>query len=574
MSNIGMSYTEIPIIEEKAIAYIRVSTIEQQKKGFSFKSQLSMAEKYIMEYNARIRSESRVYKYDDLKLISEDFEVVREAKSASNNIDNDKDIYTSLKTRPELQRILDLAQQKRFKHLIVLSHDRLARNFEQFIILKRMLEKNNIKIHYSRPGESLETGNDKIGRFLDNILASVAELESNILGMRVKAGCSTCIQSGYWPGGRIPYGCKSVKTKESKRKRERSSLVVDPEEGKHVSEVFELYYKGLGYRKIAENMNNKYNVNIWTKSKVEKIINNETYTGRITWNRRFNPQKYSADTDKKYSAFKEELKIVDMKVWEDINAIKNRKNDIKDPYYYITKFILKDKLFCTICNKPLATRNYGKNASGNEYCIYRCNSNSSKESHFAFKQEEIENEVLDHLCNCTELKEYDEFWNIYCKKVKDMMAAKSRYKKNLEDKIKSIDGQIKALHSINDYFNNIVEQPLNEQQSDDDSKIKKLIEKKVQIKGKLNIKDFLLNQTKVKYEKEKEELIAFMDSYKAYNREEFNNEIKGLIKRIVESDDLSKRKYIDILVDRINLSLDEKTGEIKKEYILNTSLII
>ncbi|KZL93595.1 recombinase family protein [Clostridium magnum] len=162
----------------------------------------------------------------------------------------------------------------------------MTRDFEQFIALKYILNRNNIKIHYTLPGENIDIEDKKINRFVDNILASVAELEANVISIRVKSGSKITVKNGNWAGGRPPYGYLIQRIKIPGRSRPIAKLKPSIYERSLIVNIFKFYNLGYGYRKIAQLMNDMCGNNAWTKGKIESIIKNETYTGYITWDRR------------------------------------------------------------------------------------------------------------------------------------------------------------------------------------------------------------------------------------------------------------------------------------------------
>ncbi len=109
---------------------------------------------------------------------------------------------------------------------------------QDFITLKTFFAKSGICAHYSRPGEFSKIEDTKINNFLELILASVAELEANTIGVRVKGGNRSCIKNSYWAGGKIPFGYSPAPAPDSKK---NSTLQTNTFEQKIVEEIFNLY---------------------------------------------------------------------------------------------------------------------------------------------------------------------------------------------------------------------------------------------------------------------------------------------------------------------------------------------
>lgn len=109
---------------------------------------------------------------------------------------------------------------------------------QDFITLKTFFAKSGICAHYSRPGEFSKIEDTKINNFLELILASVAELEANTIGVRVKGVNRSCIKNSYWAGGKIPFGYSPAPAPDSKK---NSTLQTNTFEQKIVEEIFNLY---------------------------------------------------------------------------------------------------------------------------------------------------------------------------------------------------------------------------------------------------------------------------------------------------------------------------------------------
>ncbi|WP_066617823.1 recombinase family protein [Clostridium magnum] len=111
------------ISNSKAAVCIRVSTTEQSEKLLSPEYQKEQVLKYIDEYNENI--DKKTYKNENdkpKKLELYEDKVFEETKPASTIFTNnvDKTLEERLKSRPILQYIIDLAQNKKIGHLIVL----------------------------------------------------------------------------------------------------------------------------------------------------------------------------------------------------------------------------------------------------------------------------------------------------------------------------------------------------------------------------------------------------------------------------------------------------------------------
>ncbi|MCY6370656.1 recombinase family protein [Clostridium ganghwense] len=514
-----------------SIAYLRVSTEEQEKEGFSLDVQKKAALNYSDEHELGLKGNM----------------IFDESKPAStiNNKNLDDDLNSTLKTRPVLQNILDMAQQKSFTDLIVFSRDRLTRNFQEFIALRFILQKNNINIHYCRTGETLNSSDNKINRFLDLVLANVAELEANTISIRVKGADRLCIKDGYWAGGKAPLGYKLKKSKIPGRKRPACNLSPVRKDKKKIEEVFAYYNDGYGYRKIAQLMNKIYGTREWTKSKVETIIKNETYTGYITWDRRGgrrSPGKH--DTIVKSEKLNADISFISSEDWNTLCKLRNRKNIVKDPKYYSTPFLLKDKLICPKCGKKLKTKNYGKNSEGKYYRVYRCPTLCNGKSELIVNKESIEKKFMPVLCKIIKCTSIDELWELYSKQISKKRKEQGLMIAELYENIKTIDtlkSNIKAIFKENPNKD---------------------------LQKRLEFQDALLSKTKEQYQLQVSQLKENLSKKFFTNKTEYAEALNRFYENFSDNFFSSKihprkrRMLLDIIVDSI--TLNESGDDIEK----------
>ncbi|MEG0774057.1 recombinase family protein [Clostridium sp.] len=382
-----------------AAIYARVSTSRQSKKGYSLENQIEQADKF---------AENKYIIPDELIFIEDS----SASKFYNREIDYESE-DSGFINRVQLQRLIHYAKKNKFKHLLVYTRDRLSRVVEESLQIESMLKKCGVEIHYTKKGESLNSENENINRFLHLILSSVAELESSVLSTRVKEGNKSCIEKGLWAGGRIPIGYirKAVKGNHGKV---NSRLVKSEFERKVIEEVFKLYQVGLGYERIANRMNEQHGYISWTKGKVEAIIKNETYTGNVAWNRRGgrrNPIKHEDIVKAKHNS---QLEIINKINWNEVVKLRKEREENPDPYLHQTPFILKDKLYCEICKKKMLNKNPGKNKKPVYYCDNE-NGKHDKTCYHRMPIDKVETAFFQHINKLisNKMQEYSELYYYY-----------------------------------------------------------------------------------------------------------------------------------------------------------------
>ena len=140
---------------KRAVGYIRVSTVEQAK-GVSLDMQ-----------------REKIKAYADL----EDMELI--------DIISDEGISgCSLKIRPGVQRVIKMVRQRQVKAVIIYKLDRLSRNTIEALELARVMDQKGVALHSIT--EKLDT-RSAMGRFFFTLMASVAEMERELVSERIVA---------------------------------------------------------------------------------------------------------------------------------------------------------------------------------------------------------------------------------------------------------------------------------------------------------------------------------------------------------------------------------------------------
>jgi len=228
--------------------YIRVSTEEQKKKGFSPDNQIRQCREY-----------AELHKYH-IKGIFDD--------SGRSGRTTD---------RPELQNLLKALDSAPVGAVIIYKIDRFARNVGDFSRMYNDLKNKSIKLVSINEGDLME-GNSLI----PNIFASVAQWESEVNSQRTKDALTQKFIEGWQPTP-PPIGYRSVGAE-----REKKTCEPDPYTAPIIKELFELY--STGNYSIYELQNWLAERDIVSKngtpighSVINTILNNPFYYGWIRW---------------------------------------------------------------------------------------------------------------------------------------------------------------------------------------------------------------------------------------------------------------------------------------------------
>ena len=240
-------------IKVRAGLYMRVSTEDQAREGFSLPEQKERLEAYCKLNN---------------------FEIVDYYEDAG--ISAKKGNY-----RPEWERLKEDIKSKKINTMIALKQDRITRSIYDWENILSFLEENEAYLDFVYDDINTTTSN---GRMISRIMMSVSQNEIERTSERTKVGLAGAIKQGHIPH-QAPIGYKHVD----------KMLVPDESTKDIVIRIFNLYHNGLSYQKIAnlfkeEKVLGKEN---WRDNTILHIIENEIYKGDfIHCKRTKNPTYY------------------------------------------------------------------------------------------------------------------------------------------------------------------------------------------------------------------------------------------------------------------------------------------
>ena len=229
---------------KKAAIYVRVSTEDQAKEGFSLDSQLEKLRSY-----SKARGWSIEGEYID-------------------------DGYSGRDVRrPAYQKMME--KMDKWDILLVMKMDRIHRNSKNFMLMMEELRSKNKE--FVSMTESLDTST-AMGRFVMDIIQRIAQLESEQIGERVYDGMRQKAKQGAGLlGSPPPYGYEY----------DGGKLRGVDEELKIARRIFDDYLKGESMASIARKLN-KEGVKTkkkgkWDRKTISRILSNPVYCGLVEW---------------------------------------------------------------------------------------------------------------------------------------------------------------------------------------------------------------------------------------------------------------------------------------------------
>lgn len=182
--------------------------------------------------------------------------------------------------RPEYQRMINDAENKKFDVLICYRLDRISRNVLDFSQTIEMLQKYDISFVSIK--EQFDTSTP-MGRAMMYISSVFAQLERETIAERIKDNMQKLALTGRWLGGKKPYGFKSqqIETLDKEgKKRKLFKLIQIPEEIKIVELIYEKYLELCSFTKVESYLiqsNIRRNNNSFNQSTISYILKNPVY---------------------------------------------------------------------------------------------------------------------------------------------------------------------------------------------------------------------------------------------------------------------------------------------------------
>ena len=332
--------------DEKKIAdiYIRVSTLDQVREGFSLPEQ---KEKLIEFCKFKGYEIHEVYA--------------------------DEGISAKDDKRPAYQKMINDIKNGTVNVIVALKLDRLTRSVFDVEKLMKLLEKYDCDLDCKDDDSNTLTSN---GRMYIRLTTAFSQNEIERCSERTKFGMVGAIKAGHIPN-RTPIGFK----------RDNKKLVPDELTKDIVIRMYDLYLEGKSYQGIA-NVYNKEEVlgkTNWLDSTIQKIMTNELYKGDFVHGKRTTHPEYYENVVEP---------IVSKEKW---NACQYQTRRNARHYERTATYLFTNKLKCSICGNFLGGKATTKKKTGKKYYYYKC-----EKCRTNYKEDVIKNDLLLLLYNLLE----------------------------------------------------------------------------------------------------------------------------------------------------------------------------
>jgi site-specific DNA recombinase len=472
----------------------------------------------------------------------------------------------SLEDRPEGKRLLEDAKVGKFDLLLIYKLDRLGRSAHVIINAVYQLEEYGVKVKSMT--EVFDTS-DPAGRFLLNILASVADLERSNILERMRLGAERTAREGKYLGGIVAYGYRvadgylSIDDQDcipgfditpAELVRRMYSLCANQ---KYTTLKIAEYFNAVGYpplytrqnRRVKKRERKEKTSGLWTPGRIRNMLVNPVYKGCGSYGKR---------SDKKAREIIEYPvpAIVSAEIWEQARQVL-KNNQIEAMKNAKEQYLLRGLIKCGQCGLTYIGTRYNSGKTKKRW--YRCN---GKHQRFL---------VVDKICRS---KNIDAGWIeevvwVDClyfiqrpgEVLKELATNKEQVKKQLpplRDEIELLNQSIRSKEvekqKILDLYRH---QIINF--NDLDAQIKKIADETATLKGRLNDLHNLAET-----ESDSGEYLNSVD--------EMLRSLQGIVSSELTFEE--KRKIVKLLVKEIRVETDEDgRTKLRIKYFFTTGVI-
>lgn len=482
---------------ERSIAavYIRVSTEDQAREGFSLGEQ----KEKLLQLCAFKGYE--VFKiYEDAGISAKDME-----------------------HRPAFQEMLSDMKKGKINYIVAYKLDRVTRSVRDLEELISVLEQYNCFLVCDRDDVNTSTAN---GRFFVRMLTVLSQLEIEIVSERTKFGLNGAIKSGHLPGV-LALGYKKDGNKKT---------IIDETTKPVIERIFKMYLEGKSFQQISNIFNEEelLKPKKWKDTTIQKIIDNKIYMGdyeqfkRIAKNKQIEPVVYMNVVEP----------IISRAVWEECQhqKEKNQRTYTRDRVY-----LFFQKIKCPICGRIMKCK--GSGGKKKKYMYYNC-----EKCHLNFREDKIEELLTNFIYD---MVEYDMAVKKYFLPI--LADHKPTKTDDLDKEMKQLEKQKERIKKA--YMSGIVEmEDFSEDYKLIEDKLEILEQKRNEILDLDNV-TFSPQQLMADRDIERETMIR-LDTLNSVVKTTWENKSKEekqeFISKLVESIIITKDNQNELHIERIN----------------------
>lgn len=264
------------------------------------------------------------------KELGMDFQIWNEGAASSH--------HENLSNRPKISELLIELEKGTVKHLFVYNNDRLSRNDQTQFIIKNAIKTNGV-ILYTKDGTyDLNNPTDKL---MKQLLDGVAEYDNAIRAERTRLGKLNKVRNGGWYGAPPPYGYEIVDGK----------LSVHPEESKTVKNIFKWFNDGISIAEIKRKLD-KQGVTarrggLFNTGSINKLMQNTHHIGFYNYTDKKSGETVTVSCPP----------LVDETVWNRVQERRQKIFERKGQNNRTKRFyLLRNLMYCGECGSQMSGR--------------------------------------------------------------------------------------------------------------------------------------------------------------------------------------------------------------------------
>lgn len=338
---------------KSAVAYLRVSSREQKREGFSIPAQKRLLTEFANKNKFKI-----------VKFFEDDETAKRTGRAGFNEM------------------VEFLKENKDVNTVLVEKTDRLYRNLKDYVTIDEL----GITVYLVKENEKIGEDANSHQKLIHGIKVLMAKNYTDNLSEEVKKGQREKAEMGIYPGSMLPVGYKIG------RLNGKSGPIIDYENKMLPIKMFEYYSTGLySLNALAEKIKEEglfvpdklpssSRIKTLTKGSVQGILRHPLYRGNFIWKKKI------------YQGIHEPL--INKNLWDKVQRILDSRSNAKIAVKYNTlRFAYKGFMVCGECGRNITATRKTK-PSGKEYVYYNCTKYKTNCSQKAVTEPELDKQVI------------------------------------------------------------------------------------------------------------------------------------------------------------------------------------
>lgn len=267
---------------------------------------------------------------------------------------------SSIKGRPDFQRLLRDIEDKKFNIILITEHSRITRteDIEERGRILGALQRNSIKL--ASPGEGLLD----MEKFADELVTTVkmifAGREKREMIERFKRGRRQKLRDGKFVLNQIePYGLRKIVKRDEKGRPETQFLVINETEQNILRTIYDLIMEGNTLRQVCKYLNDRKmlprEAKEWKHYNLSRILDNTSLYGELL-----------LFADEEEPILYEVPRIFTKQEWDEMRAMISMNRTTKGRYS--DHFLFRGRLKCSLCGGPMMLLTL----NGGRYKYYVC----------------------------------------------------------------------------------------------------------------------------------------------------------------------------------------------------------